>query len=143
MQYHALIKQTVIADLLYTVVDLYVHSSGPFFDWMGGGGVLQNPPPPSPSYDLVLANRMCIKHLAYKCPSWRGCPSFRGFLLTVPLHSQITLIHMHYSENSKCGHLRDPKKVSCLERCPDFRGEIIHVCIALGPSQVSSIQEVS
>ena len=43
----------------------------------------------------------------------------------------------------KCGDLWDLKKVSRLERCPDFRGEIIHVCIASGPNEVSSIQEVS
>ena len=45
-----------------------------------------------------------------------------------------------YSDTSKCGHLWDLKKVSRLE---SFRGEIIHVCIALGPNEVSSVQEVS
>ena len=44
-----------------------------------------------------------------------------------------------YSDTSKCGHLWDLKKVSRLERCPNFRGEIIHVCIALGSNEVSSI----
>ena len=34
-------------------------------------------------------------------------------------------------------------KCPVYKRCPDFRGEIIHVCIALGPNEVSSIQDVS
>ena len=34
----------------------------------------------------------------------------------------------------------DLSEVSWLESCPDFKGEIIHVCIALGPNKVSSIQ---
>ena len=38
-----------------SLVDLFVHSSGPFFDWGGGGGggLLQSPENP-PGYGLVF-----------------------------------------------------------------------------------------
>ena len=37
----------------------------------------------------------------------------------------------------------DQTKCPVYKRYPDFRGEIIHVCITLGSNEVSIIQEVS
>ena len=39
-----------------------------------------------------------------------------------------------------CGHLGGPSKVSCIERCPHFRGKFLFKTAQFGHSKVSLVQ---
>ena len=94
-------------------MDLFVHSSGPFFVW-GGGGFLQNPENP-PGYGLVtLLTCLCsgILECGWSAVSEK-CP---------PL---IVLLYNYYTTSSDIIYSEPVLMATCIQRPPILRGHSV------------------